>query len=42
MKTIFITVGEDIVGRNILFTSFWPFFKEKIGDSVLVVFLVQM
>jgi hypothetical protein len=36
MKTILITVGEDIIGRNILFTSFWPSFKENKGDIRLI------
>lgn len=40
MKTILITVGEDIIARNILATDFWSVFKEK-NPNARVVLVVQ-
>lgn len=38
MKTIFITIAEDIIGRNIFHTSFWKIFEPASNSKV--VFLV--
>lgn len=40
MKTIFITLGEDIIARNILFTDFWLSLNKQ-HEGVHFVFLVQ-
>lgn len=39
-KTVFITVAEDIIGRNLIFTDFWNTFKERSKGDRLI-FLVQ-
>lgn len=39
-KTIFITIAEDIISRNLIFTDFWKdFYNENKGHRI--VFLVQ-
>ncbi len=39
-KTVFITIGEDVISRNLIFTDFWKNFYEDNKGSKLV-FLVQ-
>jgi len=37
MKTIFLTLGEDIIARNIYYTYFWPEFKKNNRDNNIVI-----
>ncbi|MDQ2933241.1 MAG: CDP-glycerol glycerophosphotransferase family protein [bacterium] len=41
MKTIFITLSEDITARNILFTGFWKEFEVQAPKNLKIIFLVQ-
>lgn len=41
MKTLFITVAEDIIARNIIFTVFWPEFVQQTADWRKVVIVPE-
>lgn len=41
MRTIFITIAEDMIARNIFYTDFWPAFLKKIEPDTRLVLLVQ-
>jgi hypothetical protein len=40
MQTILVTIGEDIIARNLFSSDFWPHFKEATKDYKIV-FIVQ-